>query len=207
MSQAVLEKILEGKIIAIVRGIPSTKIVGLAQALEKGGVNCIEVTFDQSSEEKAKDTLAAIRAIKDALGDKVCVGAGTVMSVDQVHQAVEAGAEYMISPNVNEAVIRETKKLDKVSIPGAMTPTEAAFAYECGADIVKLFPAGLKAPLKHIPVTAVGNVNVENCAEFLKAGAVGVGVGGSLVSAKLVDEGRFDEITATAKAYVEALAR
>ena len=210
MSQAVLEKILEGKIIAIVRGIPSTKIVGLAQALEKGGVNCIEVTFDQSSEEKAKDTLAAIRA------DKVCVGAGTVMSVDQVHQAVEAGAEYMISPNVNEAVIRETKKLDKVSIPGAMTPTEAAFAYECGADIVKLFPAGLlgaayikavKAPLKHIPVTAVGNVNVENCAEFLKAGAVGVGVGGSLVSAKLVDEGRFDEITATAKAYVEALAR
>ena len=206
MSQAVLEKILEGKIIAIVRGIPSTKIVGLAQALEKGGVNCIEVTFDQTSEEKVKDTLAAIRAIKDALGDKVCVGAGTVMSVEQVHQAVEAGAEYMISPNVNEAVIRETKKLD----------TEAAFAYECGADIVKLFPAGLlgaayvkavKAPLKHIPVTAVGNVNVENCAEFLKAGAVGVGVGGSLVSAKLVDEGRFDEITATAKAYVEALAR
>lgn len=216
MSQAVLEKILEGKIIAIVRGIPSTKIVGLAQALEKGGVNCIEVTFDQTSEEKVKDTLAAIRAIKDALGDKVCVGAGTVMSVEQVHQAVEAGAEYMISPNVNEAVIRETKKLDKVSIPGAMTPTEAAFAYECGADIVKLFPAGLlgaayvkavKAPLKHIPVTAVGNVNVENCEEFLKAGAVGVGVGGSLVSAKLVDEGRFDEITATAKAYVEALAR
>mgnify|MGYP000009396142 CR=1 FL=1 len=212
MSQAVLEKILEGKIIAIVRGIPSTKIVGLAQALEKGGVNCIEVTFDQTSEEKAKDTLAAIRAIKDALGDKVCVGAGTVMSVEQVHQAVEAGAEYMISPNVNEAAIRE----NKVSIPGAMTPTEAAFAYECGADIVKLFPAGLlgaayikavKAPLKHIPVTAVGNVNVENCAEFLKAGAVGVGVGGSLVSAKLVDEGRFDEITATAKAYVEALAR
>ena len=95
MSQAVLEKILEGKIIAIVRGIPSTKIVGLAQALEKGGVNCIEVTFDQTSEEKAKDTLAAIRAIKDALGDKVCVGAGTVMSVEQVHQAVEAGAEYM----------------------------------------------------------------------------------------------------------------
>lgn len=140
MSQAVLEKILEGKIIAIVRGIPSTKIVGLAQALEKGGVNCIEVTFDQTSEEKAKDTLAAIRAIKDALGDKVCVGAGTVMSVEQVHQAVEAGAEYMISPNVNEAVIRETKKLDKVSIPGAMTPTEAAFAYECGADHCEAVP-------------------------------------------------------------------
>lgn len=117
MSQRYWRKILEGKIIAIVRGIPSTKIVGLAQALEKGGVNCIEVTFDQSSEEKAKDTLAAIRAIKDALGDKVCVGAGTVMSVDQVHQAVEAGAEYMISPNVNEAVIRETRSWTRSPSP------------------------------------------------------------------------------------------
>lgn len=214
MSQTVLERIIEGKIVAIVRGIPSTKILGLATALEKGGVNCIEVTFDQSSEEKAQDTLAAIRAIKDGLGDKVCVGAGTVMSAEQVRLAAEAGAEYMISPNVDEEVIRETKRLDKVSIPGAMTPTEAAFAYKCGADIVKLFPAGLlgaayikavKAPLKHIPVTAVGNVNVDNCAEFIKAGAVGVGVGGSLVSAQLVDEGRFDEITATARAYVAAL--
>lgn len=216
MSQVVLDKIVAGKIVAIVRGISSTKIVNLAAALEKGGVNCIEVTFDQSSEEKAKDTLAAIRAIKEAMGDKVCVGAGTVMTPEQVRQAVEAGAEYMISPNVDEDVIRETKRLDKVSIPGAMTPTEVAFAYKCGADIVKMFPAGIlgagyikavKAPLKHIPVTAVGNVNVDNCAEFIKAGAVGVGVGGSLVSAKLVDEGKFDEITATAKAYVEALNR
>lgn len=214
MSQAVLEKILAGKIVAIVRGIPSTQIVGLAAALEKGGVTCVEVTFDQSSEEKARDTLASIRAIKEALGDRMCVGAGTVMSPEQVRQAVEAGAEYMISPNVDEEVIRETKRLDKVSIPGAMTPTEAAFAYKCGADIVKMFPAGIlgagyikavKAPLKHIPLTAVGNVNVDNCAEFIKAGAVGVGVGGSLVSAKLVAEGRFDEITATARAYVDAL--
>ena len=214
MSQAVLDKILAGKIVAIVRGIPSTQIVGLATALEKGGVTCMEVTFDQSSEEKAKDTLAAIRAIKEAMGDKMCVGAGTVMTPEQVRQAVEAGAEYMISPNVDEEVIRETKRLDKVSIPGAMTATEAAFAYKCGADIVKMFPAGIlgagyikaiKAPLKHIPLTAVGNVNVDNCAEFIKAGAVGVGVGGNLVSAKLVAEGKFDEITATAKAYVEAL--
>jgi len=214
MSQAVLEKIMEGKIIAIVRGIPSTKIVGLAEAMEKGGVNCIEVTFDQSSEEKAKDTLASIRAIKEALGDRVCVGAGTVMTVEQVNLAAEAGAEYMISPNVDQEVIQETKRLGKVSIPGAMTATEAAFAYKCGADIVKLFPAGVlgadyvkavKAPLKHIPVTAVGSVTVDNCAQFIKAGAVGVGVGGNLVSAKLVDEGRFDEITATARAYVAAL--
>ena len=214
MSQAVLNKILDGKIIAIVRGIPSEKIVDLVNAMLKGGVYCVEVTFDQSSEEAKKDTLKAISTITKEFGDKVCVGAGTVMTVEQVHQAVEAGAEYIISPNTDEEVIKETKKLGKVSIPGAMTPTEAAFAYKCGADIVKLFPAGvlgaayikaLKAPLKHIPVTAVGSVNPQNCAEFIKAGCVGVGCGGNLVSAKLVNEGRFDEITAVAKEYIEAL--
>ena len=211
MAQSVLERIFEEKIIAIVRGVPSSRIVDLARALAEGGVSCIEVTFDQTAPE---DTLASLRAIRSELGDTICLGAGTVMTAEQVEQAAQAGAEYMISPNVDETVIQETKRLGKVSIPGAMTPTEAAFAYKCGADIVKLFPAGLlgaayikavKAPLKHIPVTAVGNVNVDNCAEFIKAGAVGVGVGGSLVSAKLVDEGRFDEITATAQAYVAAL--
>lgn len=214
MSQTVLEKICAGKIVAIVRGIPSTKIVKLAEAIEKGGINCIEVTFDQTGTEIAKDTLVSIRAMKEALGDRVCVGAGTVMSAEQVRQAVGAGAEYIISPNVDEEVIRETKYLGKVSIPGAMTATEIAFAYKCGADIVKLFPAGvlgakyvkaIKAPLKNIPVTAVGGITVENCAEFLRAGAVGVGVGGNLVSAELVDKGRFDEITAAAQAYVTAL--
>jgi len=214
MTQTVLEHIFAGKIIAIVRGIRSSKMIGLAKALERGGIPCIEVTFDQSDEEGVKDTLRGIEAIRASLGERVCIGAGTVMTPEQVRQAVEAGAEYIISPNVDEAVIRETKRLGKVSIPGAMTATETAFAYQCGADIVKLFPAGvlgaryikaLKAPFKHIPVTAVGNVTVDNCAEFIKAGAIGVGVGGNLVSPKLVDEGRFDEITSMAKAYVEAL--
>lgn len=214
MSKEVLNKILEGKIIAIVRGIPSDEVVGLAEALEKGGISCIEVTFDQSSQEKAQDTLKAISNIRQALGDKVCVGAGTVMTTQQVEAATAAGAEYMISPNTNAAVIKRTKELDKVSIPGAMTPSEVAEAYELGADIVKMFPAGVlgcayikavKAPLKHIPVTAVGGVNPGNCTDFIRAGAVGVGVGGNLVSPQLVKEGRFDEITAIAKSYTDAL--
>lgn len=214
MSKEVLDRILDGKIIAIVRGIPSEDAVNLAEALVKGGINCIEVTFDQSSEEKAQDTLKAISNIRQALGDRVCVGAGTVMTAAQVDQAVAAGAEYMISPNVNEDVITRTKAMGKISIPGAMTPTEVAYAYELGADIVKMFPAGVlgcgyikavKAPLKHIPVTAVGGVNPENCADFIRAGAVGVGVGGNLVSPQYVKEGRFEEITAIAKSYVDAL--
>lgn len=214
MEKEVLNRILEGKIIAIVRGIPSENVVSLAEALVKGGISCIEVTFDQSSEEKAQDTLKAISNIRQALGDRVCVGAGTVMSVEQVDAAVAAGAEYMISPNTNAAVIARTKALGKISIPGAMTPTEVADAYAMGADIVKMFPAGVlgcgyikavKAPLKHIPVTAVGGVNPENCADFIRAGAVGVGVGGNLVSPQYVKEGRFQEITAIAKSYVDAL--
>ena len=214
MAQEILQKILDGKVIAIVRGIGSKDIVKLAEAMEKGGINCIEVTFDQTSSETIAETKKSIAAIKEHLGDRVYVGAGTLMTVEQVHMAVEAGAEYIISPNVNEAVIRETKKLDKVSIPGAMTPTEAAAAYEYGADIVKMFPAGVlgpayikavKAPLKHIPMTAVGGVSPDNCADFIKAGCVGVGVGGNLVSPKLVAEGKFDEITKTAEAYVAAL--
>ena len=214
MSKEVLDRILEGKIVAIVRGIPSDEVVGLAEALVKGGISCIEVTFDQSSAEKARDTLKAISNMRQALGDRVCVGAGTVMSVEQVEAAAAAGAEYMISPNVNEDVITRTKAMGKISIPGAMTPTEVAYAYELGADIVKMFPAGVlgcgyikavKAPLKHIPVTAVGGVNPENCADFIRAGAVGVGVGGNLVSPQYVKEGRFEEITAIAKSYVDAL--
>lgn len=214
MSKDVLNKILDGKIIAIVRGIPSEDVVSLAEALVKGGINCIEVTFDQQSEEKAQDTLKAISNLRQALGDRVCVGAGTVMTVRQVDQAVAAGAEYMISPNINPDVIKRTKAMGKVSIPGAMTPTEVAYAYELGADIVKMFPAGVlgcgyikavKAPLKHIPVTAVGGVNPENCADFIRAGAVGVGVGGNLVSPQYVKEGRFEEIAAIAKSYVDAL--
>ena len=214
MSKEVLNRILEGKIIAIVRGVPSDEVVGLAKALLKGGISCIEVTFDQSSKEKAEDTLKAIGNIRQALGDQVCVGAGTVMTVEQVEAAAGAGAEYMISPNIKEAVIKRTKELDKISIPGAMTPSEVVDAYEMGADIVKMFPAGVlgpayikavKAPLKHIPVAAVGGVNPGNCADFIRAGAVGVGVGGNLVSPQLVKEGRFEEITAIAQSYTDAL--
>ena len=215
MNKTTLQKIMDGKIIAIVRGIQSEKIAQLAEALVKGGITCIEVTFDQSSQEGCRNTLEGIANIKAALGEQVCVGAGTVMTVEQVQQAVQAGAEYMISPNTDAEVIAETKRLGKVSIPGAMTPSEVVYAYACGADIVKMFPAGVlgtayikavKAPLKHIPVTAVGGVNAGNCADFIRAGACGVGVGGNLVSPTLVNEGRFDEITALAQEYTDALA-
>lgn len=209
-----LEQIQEEKIVAIARGVPAEKIVLLAEALLAGGISCIEVTFDQSCAEKETETLRAIQRLKMCLGDTVCVGAGTVMNTDQVRRAAEAGAAYMISPNVNESVIRETKRLGLLSIPGAMTPSEIVQAYTWGADIVKVFPASVlgtgffkaaHAPLKHISMMAVGGITAENCAEFLHAGAVGVGVGGNLVNMKLLGEGRFQQISSIAQAYVCAL--
>lgn len=214
MSEQVLNTILEKKIIAIVRGIPTDSIVELGEAMYRGGVCCIEVTFDQTSDETKKETLRSISLLSERLGDRCCIGAGTVMTPEQVRLAADAGAKYIISPNTDPLVIAETKKLGLISIPGAMTPTEAAYAYSVGADIVKLFPAGilgpayikaLRAPLKHIPFTAVGGINAANCVEFFKAGCVGIGVGGNLVSAKLVAESRFDEITKTALEYTEAI--
>lgn len=214
MSQAVLDHILKAKVIAITRGVSSSDIPKLAQALLDGGITCMEITFDQSSEEKSADTLKGISILRDRFAGRIVAGAGTVMSVEQVQKAAQAGAEYMISPNIDEGVIRETKRLGKISIPGALTPSEAAQAYGWGADIVKIFPAGnvgpsyIKAicsPLKHIPFTAVGGITAENCADYLRAGCVGVSAGGNLVNTKLIDEGRFDEITRIARAYVDAL--
>lgn len=213
MGQDTLNMIMEQKIIAIVRDVPSSKIVDLVNAMVAGGIKCVEITFDQTSPEKVQDTLLSLKKIKQECPEAY-VGAGTVMTTEQVRLAIDAGAEYIISPNVDEDVIQETKRLKKISIPGAMTATEVAFAHKCGADIVKMFPAGvfgpgyikaIKAPLKHIPITAVGGVTIENCKEFIKAGAVGVAVGGNLVDLALVNEKKFGEITRMAKAYMDAL--
>lgn len=206
----VLEKIRQSKVVAIVRGVSSGDIIPTVQALLDGGICCVEVTFNQKDAAASEDTLKSIRMIKEHFGDQVAVGAGTVMSVKNVIDAAQAGAAYMISPNTNIEVIRKTKELGLVSIPGAMTPSEAVAAYEAGADIVKLFPAGelgtgyikaLTSPLNHIPFTAVGGVNEKNAADFIAAGAIGVGVGGNLVNKKLIAEGRFDEITRLASEY------
>lgn len=208
------ETILNEKLVAIVRGFTPETVVKMAKAYVAGGIRCIEVTFDQSSAEKRLETVATIKAIKAELGDQVCVGAGTVMTVEQVQMAAEAGAEYMISPNVDEDVIKETKRLGKLSIPGAMTPSEVASAYKMGADIIKLFPANevglsyikaIKAPLKHIPLMATGGVRPVNAAEYLAAGSAALGVGGDLVNKEWVAAGEFDKIEQAAKAFVDSI--
>lgn len=208
-----LAALRERKVVAIVRGIPRSSVVDLARALLAGGVSCIEVTYDQSSP-SPDETLGSIADLAQTLAGEMLVGAGTVMSPEQVREAAKAGAQYIISPNADAEVIGETKRLGLVSMPGALTPTEIAAAAKAGADMVKVFPVSqlgpdyikaVRGPLSHIPLVAVGGVNAANLASFLKAGAVGAGVGGNLVSKSLVAAGKFGEITAAAREYAEAL--
>ena len=214
MRQSVIQQICEKKIIAIVRGADVAQAVAAAKALYEGGVSLVEVTFNQKAPETFVTTAEAIRSIREQLGDRVLVGAGTVLTVEQVKMAADAGAAYIISPNTDEAVIAKTLELGLVSLPGAYTPTEAVQAHNAGADFVKVFPCvgdapayvkALCAPLSHIKFLAVGGVSAENAADFMKAGAVGLGVGSSLVNKKWLDSGEFFKITEQAQRFVDAV--
>ena len=212
MRDTVINEVKKNKIIAIVRGMDKEKTVKIAKALYEGGIRFVEVTFNQKNPDKFYETADCIRAIREEMGDKMFVGAGTVTSVELVDMAAQAGALYIISPDMDEAVIKHTRELGLVSMPGAYTATEAKKAYNAGADFVKLFPCigdapayvkALCAPFNHIPFLAVGGVDADNAADFIKAGAVGVGVGSSLVNKNWVAAGEFEKITAEAKKMIE----
>lgn len=208
MRKEVVERIVQEKIIAIVRGIDSDKCIRTAEALYEGGIHLIEVTFNQKNPETFQETADMIMALNQRFGGRILVGAGTVITPELVDLAASAGAEYIISPDVNVAVIRRTLELGLVSIPGAMTPTEVMEAHRAGADYVKLFPAGsmgveyVKAvctPISHVKLLAVGGIDEKNIAEFLNVGMVGAGIGGNLVNKKWIEAGEYEKITETAK--------
>ena len=214
MEKNLKENILEKKLIAIIRGVPVEDMVSTAKALLAGGINMMEITFDQGSPDGIGRTLDSIRFVRDAMGDRIMLGAGTVMSAQQVRDAQDCGATFIISPNVDQDVIETSKKLGLLSMPGALTPSEIADAYDYGADIVKLFPAGqwgvsylkaVRGPLGHIPLAVVGGVTPENIAGFLKAGASCAGIGSNLVSAEKVRAGGFSGITEVARQFCSAV--
>lgn len=210
----IMERVRAGRLIAIVRGLDGRHIPGLAGALLAGGISMLEIAFDQTRPETWNETGEAIKCVSREFGGRILVGAGTVMTAKQLEVACDAGAGYIISPDVNTEIIRETKRLGLVSFPGAFTPTECVTAYNAGADAVKLFPAGrlgadyikaIRAPLSHIPMLAVGGVSQKNAADFIKAGCIGLGVGGMLVNREWAANGEYDKITALAREYVKAV--
>lgn len=211
MREAIIQKVLDKKIVAIVRGVYGQDALGLAKALYAGGIELLEVTFDQSKPESLNRTSDTVKLLCQELGDKMCFGAGTVTTMEMLDLAKEAGASFIVSPDFNPEIIKATVEAGMVSMPGAMTPTEILTAYRAGADFVKVFPTstlgaayikGVRGPLNHIRLLAVGGVNEKNIGEFLAAGCVGAGVGGNLVNKTWIANGEWDKITALAKEFV-----
>ena len=209
--EEIKQLVLDMRIVAIIRGFAPDTCLRLAEAYSAGGIRLVEVTFNQKAPETWKDTAAAIRAIRERFGGHVRAGAGTVLTEEQLSMCIDAGGEYMITPNVKPELIRSCVRQGLVAMPGALTPSETVDAWEAGAAFVKIFPAGslgpgyvkaLRAPLAHIPMLAVGGITADNVADFMRVGCVGAGVGGNLTNKEWIAAGAWDKIADTARQLV-----
>lgn len=203
--QSDLQRVLDGGIVAIIRAPSGELLTSVARALYEGGIDVIEVTLTVP---RALEILAEVR--KD-LGDKILLGAGTVLDAETARAALFAGAEFIVSPALNLDVIRLCRRYDKVVMPGVFTPTEVLAAWEAGADVVKIFPAdvvgpaylrALQGPLPQVRMMPTGGVNLKTLRDFMKAGACAVGLGSSLVEKEAVRDGNLDRIRDLASQYV-----
>lgn len=213
MKESVKQSIKENKLIAIVRGVNPEQCIAVAQALYDGGLRLMEITYDQSHPESWEATAQTIGALAKAFAGKMFIGAGTVTCRELVDLTHKYGGQFIISPDVNEEVIRRTCECGMVSIPGALTPTEVLTAHRAGADFVKLFPAGsmgtgyvkaVKAPISHVDILVVGGIDEKNIGEFLALGIAGAGIGGNLVNRAWIQAGAYDKITEAARQLVAA---
>ncbi|WP_164918967.1 MULTISPECIES: bifunctional 4-hydroxy-2-oxoglutarate aldolase/2-dehydro-3-deoxy-phosphogluconate aldolase [Acutalibacteraceae] len=210
-----LEEVRRFRIVVALRGIPAEQMAAAAAALFDGGIRMLEVTFRQSSETAEEDAVRGIRSIRAAMGNKMKIGAGTVMTRSQVRAAAEAGAEYILAPNVDPEVLSECGKLGLPAVPGAFTPSEIAAAWKAGAALVKLFPCGVlgteyvravTSPLDHIPLLGMGGINENNLTRFLSLPHMEcVGIGSAIVKPLLIQERKYQELTALAKRYTSQL--
>lgn len=195
----------------VVRTPSAESAIKAVDAIYRGGIRAAEITMTVPGAVKALEKVA------DAFGDKLVLGAGTVLDPETARVCMLAGAEFFVSPNLKLSTVEMVKRYSKVIIPGALTPTEVLTAWEAGSDIVKIFPCGnvggpkyikaLKGPYPHIEMCPTGGVNLETAGEFLKAGACAVAVGGELVDAKSIKEGRFDVIEERARQYLAVIAK
>lgn len=204
------EQLKQERIIAILRHVPDEQADGLIAALDRAGVVFVEATLNSDG------ALGMISRWREQYGDRMRIGAGTVLDVNMAKEAVSAGAEYLIAPNLDEAVVNYAREQSIDVYPGAMTPSEIVRAWNAGATAVKIFPMAsmglaylreIRAPLSHIPMIATGGVRLDNINQFIQAGATAVGLGGSIVNMDLVKEGRFDEIERNAALLVQAARR
>ena len=203
--------ILDCGAIAIIRGVKECDLANVIDALYQGGITVAEITFGVESNEQ---TASLIKSALAYSKDKIVMGAGTVCDLERAKIAKEAGAQFIVSPNFNEEVVRFCNQNNLTVICGALTPTEIYDAYAKGADIVKVFPANafgssyfkaVLAPFKNYSLFAFGGVTCDNIGEFIKAGALGAGIGSELINLKAISEGDFAYITNKAKSLIEAV--
>lgn len=208
--ETTLKRILDGGVVAVVRSESPAQLAQVAEALASGGVTAIEITFT------VPGALDVIREVHRQLGDRIVLGAGTVLDPETARAALLAGAEYIVAPTINLDVIRLCRRYDKVVMPGALTPTEVLTAWEAGADVVKIFPAdlggppylkALRGPLPQVRVMPTGGVDLTTAEAFLRAGACCLGVGSQLVESRAVKEGQFDRIRDLASQYATIVRR
>ncbi len=204
-----IARIREVGVIPIVRVASPEDAYRVAEALIEGSIGIAEITMTVPNATRVMERVA------ERFGEKVLLGAGTILDPESCRAALLAGADFIVTPSLDARVIEVARRYSKVCIPGALTPTEVVAAWQAGADLVKIFPCGpvggpqyikaLRAPLPHIDFVPTGGVNLETTPEYIKAGAAAVAVGGELVDAKALREGRLDVITSTARKFVEAV--
>lgn len=208
-TNGVLESLHRCGIVPILRLREAGPGLDVCRALVAGGITTFEVTMG------TPNALDVIRDVRAALGDAVVVGAGTILDTETGRLAMAAGAQFLVAPNLNPALIRFARRYSLPVIPGALTPTEILAAWEAGADLVKVFPVralgpgylrDVLAPLPQVKVVAVGGVTIDNAGDYIRAGATAVGIGGELLSAELIRSGRFGELEASARRLVAAVA-
>jgi 2-dehydro-3-deoxyphosphogluconate aldolase / (4S)-4-hydroxy-2-oxoglutarate aldolase len=192
-------------IIAVVRAQKPEQVMPLAEALIAGGVIAVEITMT------TPNAIETIRAARQKIGDRGLIGVGTVLDVATCRAAIEASAEFVVSPILRRELVEVAHASDRPIMLGAYTPTEAQLAYEAGSDFIKIFPAdtlgpayvkALRAPLPHLRIVPTGGVDLHTAAEFLKAGCAALGVGSALVSTQILRDTNWPELTRLAREFV-----
>jgi len=192
----------------VLRGVEADQLIEITEALREGGVTAVEITAD------TPNVAEKLSEVAGSFDDEVVVGTGTVLDSETARTTLMAGAEFVVSPSLHEDVIETCNRYGAVTAPGVMTPTEAIRGYEAGADFVKVFPAktvgpahlgAMKGPLGQIPMMPTGGVGPDNAADYIDAGAFAVGAGGSLVDYDAAERGDYDEITETAREFVQVV--
>ena len=213
MKKKIIDVIKKEGLIVIVRSIDKNKLIPLAQAMYDGGVRLLEVTYSANGAVSDEETAENIHALCNHFGEKMYIGAGTVLTEKQVELTKEAGGGFIISPNTKERVIQRTVELGMGSIPGAFSPSEIEAAYEFGADFVKLFPVtnlgteyvkAVKAPLSHIDLLAVGGIDLDNIPLYKQAGVCGFGIGSNITDKSMIANEDWQGIAELAGRYSSA---